>query len=43
MVKPESRDRSEGILGCGLCGFPLCHWIMANSEQFASLSVAFSG
>jgi hypothetical protein len=47
MVKPESRDRSKGILGCGLfcglCGFPLCHWIKANSEQFARLGVAFSG
>lgn len=24
-------------------GFPLCHWIMAKGEQFASLGVAFSG
>ena len=47
MVKPEFRDRLEGILGrdlfCVLCRLPLHHRIKANSEQSASLGVAFPG
>jgi hypothetical protein len=45
MLKPESRDCSEGILSgylfCGLCSLSLLHWINANSEQPTSLGVAF--
>jgi hypothetical protein len=47
MLKPEFRDRLEGILGCDLfcvlCRLPLCHWISTSSEQFASLGMAFPG
>jgi hypothetical protein len=39
------RDCSEGILSgclfCGLCSLSLLHWINADSEQPASLGVAF--
>jgi len=45
MLKPEFRDRLEGILSrnlfCVLCRLPLYHRIKARSEESASLGVAF--